>query len=82
MLRKSQILMLEDDHSKECGNFIAKKFANIESCTQLGWYFNLIPIRKYWTFYHSSAGNIRVSGYDMFTIDKKEVTQGINSYLV
>ena len=27
--------MLEDDHSKQCGNFIAKN-ANIERCTQLG----------------------------------------------
>ena len=31
--------MLEDDHSKECGNFIAKNSQNIEKCTQLGYNF-------------------------------------------
>ena len=55
--------MLEDDHSKECGNFIAKNSQNIERCTQLGYNFTFYPMGKQKKLYPSSAGNIWVSGY-------------------
>ena len=51
--------MLEDDHSKECGNFIAKKYWKEYSAGVIFYFYT--PIRKSENF--TPAGNIWVSGY-------------------